>query len=140
MRLKAVGTALELIAIAAILALLVLNLTGRVMFAVVEGKSMEPLLQTGDLVLVVKTLPQDIHVGDIVVYRSPYGELVIHRVIRVEHEGGHYVYLIKGDNNAIPDGNIPYSWIIGKVVGIGGSVFKLPVIGYLTLSFKSMLK
>lgn len=109
------------------------------MFAVVEGKSMEPLLQTGDLVLVVKTSPNDIHVGDIVVYKRPGGELVIHRVLKIDKAGNEYLYFIKGDNNPLPDGDIPYSWILGKVVGINGNVFKVPVLGYLTLGLKSVL-
>ncbi len=139
MKLKSLGLIAEVIIAALIFTLLLLNLTGNIMFAVVEGKSMEPLLQTGDLVLVVKVPPNDIHVGDIVVYKRPGGELVIHRVLKIEKVGNEYMYFIKGDNNPLPDGDIPYSWILGKVAGIDGNVFKVPVLGYLTLGLKSIL-
>ncbi len=140
MRAKRLGTAAEIILLALVMVLLILNITGNLMFAVVEGKSMEPLLQTGDLVLVSKASPNQIHVGDIVVYRSTYGELIIHRVIKVMRIDGRYVYLIKGDNNLVPDGDIPYNMILGKVIGLDGNVFKIPVIGYLTLGFRSIFK
>ncbi len=139
MKPKNIGLIVEVIVASLIFILLLLNLTGNIMFAVVEGKSMEPLLQTGDLVLVVKTSPNDIHVGDIVVYKRPGGELVIHRVLKIDKAGNEYLYFIKGDNNPLPDGDIPYSWILGKVVGINGNVFKVPVLGYLTLGLKSVL-
>ncbi len=139
MRPKNLGLIAEIIVATLIFVMLILNLTGSIMFAVVEGKSMEPLLQTGDLVLVVKVSPSDIHVGDVVVYKRPGGELVIHRVLKIDKVGNEYMYFIKGDNNPLPDGDIPYSWILGKVAGIGGDVFKVPVLGYLTLGLKSIL-
>ena len=136
---KNAGLIAEIAIATLIFTLLLLNLTGNIMFAVVEGKSMEPLLQTGDLVLVVKASPNSIHVGDIVVYKRPGGELVIHRVLKIDKVGNEYMYFIKGDNNPLPDGDIPYSWILGKVAGIDGNVFKVPVLGYLTLGLKSIL-
>jgi len=139
MKARSLGLITEAVIAALIFVLLLLNLTGNIMFAVVEGKSMEPLLQTGDLVLVIKASPKDIHVGDIVVYRRPGGELVIHRVLKVNRVGREYMYFIKGDNNPLPDGDIPYSWILGKVAGVDGNVFKVPVLGYLTLGLKSIL-
>lgn len=135
-----IGLLLEITVTAVILALIVLSLTGSFMFAVVEGRSMEPLLQTGDLVFVIKVDPQEIHVGDVVVYQKPTGEYVIHRVINVLKSGDNILIVTKGDNNPVPDGKIPAEWVAGKVVDVGGSIIKVPGIGYITLCFKSLVR
>ncbi len=105
--------------------------------AVVEGYSMCPTLRKGDLVISYKPSPQDIHVGDVIIYKNPRGMLVIHRVIYVREDHGRYYYRTKGDNNPIPDpGWIPYERVEGKVITVGnGIVFKIPYFGYLSLWF-----
>lgn len=113
--------------------ILTLILTGTLTLAVVEGKSMEPLLWTGDVVIVYKS--GEIKVGDVVIYEGR-GNYVIHRVIEVRNN----CYLIKGDNNPLPDGCIPKELIKGKVLSIGDSVIKIPGVGYLTLLMRSWAK
>ncbi len=124
---------------------------------VVEGHSMEPLFQSGDLVLVQKVPPDQIHIGDIIVYRGCGGHLIIHRVVDI-CKGGSYCFLTWGDNNRIPDTadmicstcvcelrvanrpifwpGVPYSRVVGKVVEIGGYIYKIPYIGALSIIFK----
>lgn len=106
--------------------------------AVVEGKSMFPTLREGDLVFIVKTPPNRIHEGDIIVYEY-HGKYIVHRVIEVIKEGDTYYYVTKGDNNPIPDPyykpGVPYGKVKGKVFSIGDSVFKLPYIGYYAIWF-----
>ncbi len=135
-----IGLLIEIAGTAAIIALIILSISGSFMFAVVEGRSMEPLLQTGDLVFVIKASPDNIHVGDVVVYKRPNGEYVIHRVIEIIGNGDSMLVVTKGDNNPVPDGNIPIDWVAGKVVAIGGNVIKIPGIGYITLCFKSLVR
>ncbi|MEM4572576.1 MAG: signal peptidase I [Zestosphaera sp.] len=117
----------------AFIAVLTLILTGTLTLAVVEGKSMEPLLWTGDVVVVYKS--SEIRVGDVVIYESR-GSYIIHRVIEVRSN----CYRIKGDNNPIPDGCIPKELIAGKVLSIGNSVIKIPGVGYLTLLMRGWTK
>jgi signal peptidase I len=68
----------------------------------VDGHSMLPTLEGGDLV-VIQSVPIDqIHVGDIVVYNglcSALGESVVHRVVNITSAG----LITKGDNNANTD-------------------------------------
>ncbi len=135
---KRLGAIAEAIVTIVVLAIVLLSLAKIVMFAVVEGKSMEPTLQTGDLVFVVKTSPKDLKVGDVVVYRKPSGEYVIHRIIKIVKVGNMLDVETKGDNNFIADGVIPVNWIVGKVVGLDGEVLKLPGIGYINLCFRAM--
>lgn len=87
--------------------------------SVVSG-SMEPVLYRGDLIIL--TSPKDIKVTDVVIYQRPdISETIIHRIIE-EKDGG---YVIKGDNNPIPDpGIVRKEQILGKVI------YAVPLLGY----------
>ncbi|AEM39798.1 peptidase S26B, signal peptidase [Pyrolobus fumarii 1A] len=122
---------------------------------VVEGASMEPLFHSGDLVLVQHVPPQDIHVGDIIVYQGCGGKLIIHRVYLICNNGGTYCYVTWGDNNPAPDtpnmicstclctldgiyqAAVPYEKVVGKVVEAGGFIYKVPYIGALASLLRS---
>ncbi|MEM3346409.1 MAG: signal peptidase I, partial [Desulfurococcaceae archaeon] len=87
--------------------------------AVVKGESMFPLLREGDLVIIVRVKPEDIGVGDIIVFRTPNGRLVVHRVIDVVEVDGRKYYVTMGDNNRVRDVyypvGVPYDRVIGKL-------------------------
>lgn len=124
-----------------ILGLLVLS--GELMLAVVRGRSMIPLLRQGDIVFIVRTKPEEIKNGEIIVFRGRGGELIIHRVVDIVFINNTYYYVTKGDNNPGPDvwhfGNmpgIPFDKVVGKVVDINDFVLKIPYIGEITLMFK----
>ncbi len=70
---------------------------------VVNGRSMEPSLYTGDILLAVSTRLREFSVGDIVVWCSGYGFCVVHRVVGLE---AGYV-ITQGDNNPAPDPPVP---------------------------------
>jgi hypothetical protein len=76
-------------------------------------------LNIGDVVIVTTVLPEDIHVGDVIVFISNTGEPIIHRVIEVLNEGGNFYYTTKGDANPSSmsfELKIPYNVIVGKGV------------------------
>ena len=72
-----------------------------IIVAFVEGVSMEPLFKAGDLVILQK--PNDLKVGDVIVYKKNDGTLVIHRIIDVAYCQNGVFYIVQGDNNPIPD-------------------------------------
>jgi signal peptidase len=89
----------------------------------VDGVSMLPTLEPGDLVVIQGTTIGQVHVGDIVVYDPPCsanGFSVIHRVVQITSEG----LVTKGDNNPEPDqylheiatSDITQQCLVGKVV------------------------
>ena len=88
----------------------------------VDGHSMLPTLEGGDLVVIQNVPVDQIHVGDIVVYNSlcsTGGESVVHRVINITSAG----LITKGDNNPYSDqssgiasGPIVQQCLEGKVV------------------------
>ena len=112
--------------------------------AIVEGKSMEPLFHTGDIVFLEKPDPSRIHRGTIIVYRTD-GRYIIHRVIKIYKYDHTTCYVVKGDNNPVPDPGLspcPYiSWyrgvplraVKGIVASIRGDPLKIPYLGGLTL-------
>ncbi|UJG40474.1 MAG: signal peptidase I [Candidatus Heimdallarchaeum aukensis] len=142
------------IIIAVILFVILKMLTGGLLgtsLVVIENgphSSMWPTYDQGDMFLIVKVKPENIHMGDVIVYRSNLNPnipdsqklLIIHRVINITKistdEGVEYYYRVSGDN---PDSNnyvdsynisstlIPYNAILGK------TVFLIPKIGYLRL-------
>ncbi len=148
-------TKAEIIKDAIIIAVLVLSIFSRPILAVVtgsqapiavvDGYSMFPVLRMGDIVFSYKCSPQDIHVGDIIIYRGIDGKLIIHRVIKVIVRDGKYYYVTKGDNNPIEDyfeftgPGVPYSRVVGKVFDINGAVFKIPYLGYVSIWFHNII-
>ncbi len=89
----------------------------------VDGFSMLPTLEGGDLVVIQNVPIDQIHVGDIIVYNglcSTGGESVVHRVVQVTSGG----LITKGDNNPEPDqymheianGPITQQCLEGKVI------------------------
>jgi signal peptidase I len=102
---KAIARAASLIALATALLWFGLpqNLGGRAEWVMVSGTSMLPRFHTGDLVLVEHR--SSYHVGEVVAYRVPQGQIgaghvVIHRIIGGNGKTG---WRVKGDNRTAPD-------------------------------------
>jgi signal peptidase len=79
------------------------RLGGRADWVMVSGTSMLPRFHTGDLVLVERQ--SSYHVGEVVAYRVPKGQIgagyvVIHRIIGGNGRTG---WKLQGDNRTAPD-------------------------------------
>lgn len=100
------------------------GLTG---ITIVNGKSMEPVYETNDVVL---TLRQSSYgMGDVVSYEVPAGQdgaggRVIHRIIAVDDSGEKPVFTTQGDNNPSVD---PWEFSTSDVVG--KATLRVPRIG-----------
>lgn len=102
---------------------------------IVASSSMKPTLNKGDIVIWIPCKIENVAVGDIVVYRSIYGNLVVHRVVDIKN--GKLV--TKGDANEYTDQKGPHlpepyvdeERLKGKVIMIGNSPAKIPYAGYL---------
>ena len=121
-------------------------ITGSVSYTLVvienpDPNSMWPTYYQGDLFVIHKTSPQDIHLGDVVVYqKSSSSDKVIHRVIDIIEHNGDYYFRVKGDNYVTNPPDTPgpvgsssfvsYSWILGKIVA------RIPYLGHLSLAMQ----
>ncbi len=110
---------------------------------VVDGRSMLPLFSTGDIVFITRAEPDQIKVGDIIVYRSLLGGYIVHRVVKVVVKDGKYYYVTKGDNNLLPDyfefegkPGVPYERVVGVVVKVNNIPIKVPLLGLIILALR----
>lgn len=93
----------------------------------VRTGSMVPSIQVGSLVVATRSLAADLAVGDVIVFKRPggRGEMVVHRIVKVESSSGGQVFVTKGDANAAAD-----DWRV-PATGIGWRyVTSLPHAGF----------
>jgi hypothetical protein len=79
----------------------------------VNGSSMAPLLQAGDIVQVEPTQPERLALGDLVVIRRER-DFVTHRLVSKSSQN----WLTKGDNCAYLDPAFETSAVVGRVIAI----------------------
>lgn len=92
-----------------------------------RGMSMYPLVRTGDILLVEPTSAAKLNIGDIVFYRLPTGNYVVHRLIK---KNGTATLLTKGDNLSYYDTPISVDEVLGKVIQIEGSGKRVKLNGW----------
>ncbi len=83
-------------------------------------------LYIGDVIFVRNVEPEEIEVGDVILFYSG-NKRIIHRVVFIEEENGNYFYTTKGDANSNispSEENIPYELIKGKLFQ------RVPYLGY----------
>jgi signal peptidase I len=105
------------------------NLGGYTVFRITTG-SMRPSYDTDTLILVKKTDPSQIQVGDVISFYSADpaldGAVNTHRVIAIEQDGTEWKYTTQGDANNIPDQyGTDSEALIGKVVASSLALGKL---------------
>lgn len=131
------------------MAIIIIGIVAAQHMNVVVSGSMEPVFYRGDIVVVEKANflgisefnPEDVQVGDIVIYKANwFPEPVIHRVIATgTAKNGTKYFVIKGDNNPVPDQEVVYpTQITSKVIKLGNQPLFIPKIGYITLWIRGL--
>ena len=91
-----------------------LQLHGKLIYTNV-GTSMLPLLrQNRDLLLIEKRPEGPCRKYDVVLYKRPSGQYVLHRILKVRRDG----YVICGDNRRRREFGVPDEWILGVLTGV----------------------
>ena len=90
------------------------------MFTVATG-SMKPVYEVGDVLISKEIEPEEIKVGDDIVYRgkksSFSGKIITHRVISIDkQEDGNYKIVTKGTANQKEDPEINQTQVYGKII------------------------
>lgn len=92
----------------------------------------------GDIMIVIGKKPQNINIGDILIFESTVDYPVIHRVVRVWQGDGEYYFQTKGDHNLDS-----YSKLNEKNINedeiIGVAVLRVPYLGWIKIMFSQML-
>lgn len=84
----------------------------------IKGKSMEPALKHGDIVVIKKCGIEEIADNSIIAYKGMSNKVILHRVVgsTIDARGKKYVYT-KGDNNESADSlAVNTKMIIGRCV------------------------
>ncbi len=91
-------------------------------------------LDKGDVMILKGEKPQNIKVGQILVFKTPAGIAVIHRVVKKWKEDGKYYFQTKGDANPI-SGNSPeiLETRISQDRVIGVAVARIPWLGWIKI-------
>jgi signal peptidase I len=97
-------------------------------FLKISGTSMSFLLKEEDKIKVRGIEPEDIGIGDIIVYYNNY-ELKAHRVIRIQNKGRRIIFYTKGDSRIDQDTPIWKNQVVGKVVAIEKSYGTISIEG-----------
>ena len=84
----------------------------------VQGASMAPFIRDGDTLTIEPVDFKRVSVGDIILFKSLQGNLVIHRVIRKKPSSNVLQFLVQGDRAAHDDGWITGEQVYGKVTTI----------------------
>jgi signal peptidase I len=94
----------------------------------------------GDIMLLIGKRPDDINVGDVIVFQSKKPYPIIHRVIKKE-QMGMWVFETKGDHNPgqIRDFELDETRVLEKQL-LGKAVVRIPWLGYVKIWFVELLK
>ena len=90
----------------------------------------------GDIMVLHGKKPENIQIGEVIVFWSARKVPIIHRVVKKWQENGIYYFQTKGDNNriSIKDPSLDETRISQDKV-IGNAVFKIPFFGYIKIWF-----
>ncbi len=100
--------------------------------ALVLSGSMRPVMDAGDVAIIVKVDSGAIKEGDIIQFRL--GDItVMHRVVEIVETGGSRSFITKGDDNERPDPNPTTAENL-----IGKTVFTIPKIGWVGIAIKDL--
>lgn len=95
------------------------SLGGYRLFTIIS-ESMKPVYNIGDMLFAKTASPEEIKVGDDVVYEGKEadfkGKTVVHRVIEKKKTNGQYVFTTQGVANSAADPKISADQIIGKII------------------------
>ena len=85
-----------------------------------DTNSMDPLLdEESNAIQIVPNSPDQIYVGDIISYTSKNGDIIIHRVVKIDEDEEGMFYITQGDNNSSPDNEKIRFWQVRFItVGI----------------------
>lgn len=87
----------------------------------------------GDILFIIGAKPSKLDIGDVIIFNANQRNPVIHRIIKINEQGGEYTFSTIGDNN---NGQLSFEKTIQSEEIVGKAVFKLaPYLGWGKLIF-----
>ena len=87
----------------------------------------------GDILFIVGTKPENLKIGDVIIFNGGQTNPLIHRIVKIKQEGDKYIFSTMGDHNA---GQLSVEKTINENQLVGKAVFKLaPYFGWGKLIF-----
>ena len=83
-----------------------------------SGVSMQPFIRDGDILEIQPNGSELSRTTDIVLCKTPKGNLVAHRIVGIKPGEGCGKLIIQGDALGQPDGNIDQGEVLGRVVAV----------------------
>jgi signal peptidase len=93
----------------------IISARGRRLRLRIRGASMSPTLRDGDLVEVRPVEPAQLRVGDLVLFKTQQGDLLVHRCVTKSDENGQVWFTTKGDASPSFDSPIGPEQVLGRV-------------------------
>jgi len=101
--------------------------------------SLENGFNKGDIMVLFGYKPENIKIGDVIVFRSVTSDPIIHRVVKKYNENGIIYFQTKGDHNYGIHGGILEEKISQDRL-IGKAVLRVPFLGYVKIWFVEIMK
>lgn len=92
---------------------------------IVLSNSMEPTLESGDLIIIERVGFDSINMGDIITFQESSRKWITHRVVEKKQQKEQLAFVTKGDNNNVIDTNL-----VTDKQFIGKKVISIPKVGY----------
>ena len=90
----------------------------------------------GDIMLLRGKKPDDLKVGDIIVFIGGEKDPIIHRIVTKRHSGESYAFSTQGDNNA---NQLAYEKSISEERIVGAAFLRIPALGYIKVGFNNLI-
>ena len=97
--------------------------------AVSKGRSMEPTIREGDILVFRGVSTEEVKVGDVLLFQVPdemvrlLPERITHRVVEIRKKAGVTYFRTKGDNAPLDTFEIPADKVMGLIIAV------LPYVG-----------
>jgi signal peptidase I len=95
-----------------------------------SGMSFKNGFNKGDIMILFGTKPEDIKVGDVIVFNGYRQEPIIHRLVKITESAGDYSFQTKGDHNKQ---SYSFEQNISEDDYIGRAVIRIPFLGYVKI-------
>jgi hypothetical protein len=76
---------------------------------------MAPFLRGGETLTINKEPCSSMHIGDLILYKTRAGQLILHRIVRKKHGRDFSIFQTKGDALLSADDAVDAREVIGKV-------------------------